>query len=613
VAATSLPKAKAQRMASVWILYLPLLVLAVVMAYTKQGRMLDYWLLDQYWIVKHDRMASASAADPLIIGIDEAFLEQIEEPVALTHSHLARLLYGLGQVSPKAVGLDLVLPEKRFDTLSSTHTQGVDYHRTLLMALMSPETPYPLMVAKTWDHQLGQFRDIMPDYQVAMGVRERPSGFVSSLFCADIDGIVRHLPGQACQPGSTIGLAEALFRETHDAPTQLNGLINYAEGPAWSYLPIQQALAWINAGDMQRLRDVAGNRIVLVGTTFSDTDLLKAPVDLFSMSSSQGTIPGVVIHAQILRTLIHSSAIRELPVWQVIIPMLLASLAWFGDSTERKSTIVTGAVLLMPWLAWYMLDKHRFAVPFVSVTFVLIVSAALRGLYDGVRLYLANQHLKSTFGGYVSPTVLAKITSGQITAERSGVSAQLCVLFSDIRGFTTLSERLPPDVIVDILNRYFDRMTGIVHKHQGTVDKFIGDGLMAFFGAPNTMPDAEQKAALAAQEMLSELVIFNREIEDAGLPALHIGIGLHRGEAIVGNVGARQRHAYTAIGDTVNTASRVEGLCKTVGYNLVCTQAVYDVLGRPDGWTALGEQPLKGRQPVAVYGWNEARSLHVYA
>ena len=595
-----------QRMASVWILYLPLLCAIIFAVRVPHGRLLDYWVLDQYWQWQHERPSLASDSDPVVIGIDEAFLEQIDEPVALTHRHLARLLGGLAQAAPAAVGIDLVLPEKRFDTLTSTRLDGVDYHRSLLVALMDPTSPFPLMIAKTWDHHVGRFRDIMPDYQVALSMRSQPSGFVSSLFCADPDGVVRHLPGKQCQPGQVIGLAEAVFRATHESSTDLEGLIDYGAGPGWTYLPIQKVLGWIDQGDWQQMQAQFSGRRVLIGTTFSDTDLLKAPVELFSSLSSQGVIPGMIIHAQILRTLAHGSALHELPATQMAGLLVLMSLVWFRESSQRKSEIVGALILMLPVMGWWMLDRHRVLLPFVSCIAVLITCASLRGLYDGVRLYLANQHLRSTFGGYISPAVLARITSGQLSTERGGVSAQLCVLFSDIRGFTTLSEQQPPHVIVGILNEYFDCMTAIVHKHQGTLDKFIGDGLMAFFGAPNVLPDAEQQAVRAAQEMLQALVGFNDTLRARGLPPLHIGIGLHCGEAIVGNVGARQRHAYTAIGDTVNTASRVEGLCKTVGYDLLCTEAVYNGLGRPPGWVALGEQPLKGRAAMPVFAWAPA-------
>ena len=148
-------------------------------------------------------------------------------------------------------------------------------------------------------------------------------------------------------------------------------------------------------------------------------------------------------------------------------------------------------------------------------------------------------------------------------------------------------------------------MSSVVHRHDGTVDKFIGDGLMAFFGAPNPLANPQQNALAAAQEMLHELAALNRELLAEGRTPLAIGIGLHCGEAVVGPIGSPERHAYTAIGDTVNTAARLEGLCKDLGYPVLCSAAVVQALGRPELLVPLGSQPLKGRSPIDVFGCDE--------
>lgn len=589
-------------------LYLVILVLAMMIAWTNTGRLLDHWLLDTYWSWQHASTDAASDHDPVIVGIDEAFLEHIDEPIALIHGHIASFLFGLAEAGPKVLGIDLVLPEKRFDKLKSTISDDTDYHRTLLRSLMSPAVTFPVMVAKTWDHERSQFRDIMPDYAVALEMREWPSGFVSSLFCADADGVIRSSPGAGCQPGDQIGLAEAMFRLSATEQTSMQGLINFGEGPAWTYIPFQTVLDWIRQGDKARLQKTFAGRMVLLGTTFSDTDLLKTPVSLINWTSSQKTIPGMIIHAQILRTLVNNSLIRETPAALTATLVLLASLVWFRESSRRKFLVVGACLFVLPIVSLLVLYHRNYWFPFMGISFMLVLSSSLRGMYDGLTHYLMQQRLKSTFAGYVSPSVLTQITSGNITADRGGVSTYMCVLFSDIRGFTTLSEHHDPKIIVDILNRYFDRMTLIVHKYQGTVDKFIGDGMMAFFGAPNVLENPDQQAVAAAQEMRAAMVEFNVEMQAMGYPTLEIGIGLHSGEAIVGNVGARQRHAYTAIGDTVNTASRLESICKTVGYGLVCSGNVYEAVGRPADWVSLGEQALKGRASMDVFGWEPGRT-----
>jgi class 3 adenylate cyclase len=175
---------------------------------------------------------------------------------------------------------------------------------------------------------------------------------------------------------------------------------------------------------------------------------------------------------------------------------------------------------------------------------------------DGSFKIRERRRLRQVFSGYVSPAILREIVDGRLQSGLEGHRVNLCVLFSDIRGFTTLSENLEPEEVIALLNRYFSRMTEAIHAHGGTLDKFIGDGIMSFYGAPS-----------------------------------------------VGYMGSEARHEYTAIGDTVNTASRIEGITKGSGYALLVSQTVMDQLGSPDGFEFLGDKPLKGRAPMAVYGW----------
>lgn len=211
--------------------------------------------------------------------------------------------------------------------------------------------------------------------------------------------------------------------------------------------------------------------------------------------------------------------------------------------------------------------------------------------------------MKRVFSGSVSPSVMQEIIKGGLEIEQKSSRRRLCVLFSDIRNFTTMCEHMQAEEVVTLLNRYFARMVHVIHTHGGTVDKFIGDGLMAFFGAPNALELPERNALEAAQGMHQALEELNDEFAAEGKPLLRIGVGLHSGEAVIGQIGSEERHEYTAIGDTVNTASRIEGLCKDVGYGIVCSKYVTEAVGYPDDLIALGEKPLKGRAAIAVYGW----------
>ena len=148
------------------------------------------------------------------------------------------------------------------------------------------------------------------------------------------------------------------------------------------------------------------------------------------------------------------------------------------------------------------------------------------------------------------------------------------MLFADIRGFTARSETIAPEATVRLLNRYFTEVTESIHGAGGTLDKFIGDGVMAFFGAPQSIANPCAPACAAARDMLARVVRLNGELAAQGEAPIAIGVGLHAGDAVVGNMGSAARHNYTAIGDAVNVASRLEGLTKDVGYPLVVSAAV---------------------------------------
>jgi adenylate cyclase len=165
---------------------------------------------------------------------------------------------------------------------------------------------------------------------------------------------------------------------------------------------------------------------------------------------------------------------------------------------------------------------------------------------------------------------------------------------------------MSPEKLVAILNRYFSVMSDVVHKHHGTVDKFIGDGLMAIFGAPQQLEQPERHALEAAQEMIERLAEVNADLATMGEAPIRIGIGLHSGEIVVGHIGSRERHNYTAIGDVVNVASRLEGLSKTSGHVIIVSKTVAEALGYPKMLSSLGESPVSGHSAQEIYGWNPA-------
>ncbi|MBC7793222.1 MAG: FHA domain-containing protein [Clostridia bacterium] len=203
---------------------------------------------------------------------------------------------------------------------------------------------------------------------------------------------------------------------------------------------------------------------------------------------------------------------------------------------------------------------------------------------------------RETLGRFLSPVVVEQVLQNDVELERGGAEAQVTVLFADIRGFTSLTERTPAADVVALLNEYFDQMVEIVFRHGGILDKFIGDALMAVWGTPVRNEDDATRAVAAAQEMHETLESFNAFRRDRGLEPVEIGIGLASGSCIAGAIGARRRMDFTVIGDCVNLASRLAGQA-TAG-QIVSDEATFDRAGSPPS--------AKRREPTKVKGKAEA-------
>lgn len=231
------------------------------------------------------------------------------------------------------------------------------------------------------------------------------------------------------------------------------------------------------------------------------------------------------------------------------------------------------------------------------------VGRAVEEMAKGLR---EREMLKTGFARYVSKDVVDSILeSGQMPGVE-GKREEVTVLFSDIRGFTKLSEHLAPEEVVALLNDYFETMIEVVFHNNGTLDKFMGDGMMVLFGAPLSDPDHAVHAVKAATEMQAALKALHLKWGVSNRPAFAIGIGIHTGPAVVGNVGSTRRLEYTAIGDTVNLASRLESSTKDLGRSIVLSEATHLLVNHRYKTLPLGQISVKGREtPVSVYGLEE--------
>lgn len=211
------------------------------------------------------------------------------------------------------------------------------------------------------------------------------------------------------------------------------------------------------------------------------------------------------------------------------------------------------------------------------------------------------ERIKNMFQKYVPQDVVNEIVQNPDQA-LIGKNAKVAVLFSDIRSFTTISESLSPEVIVDSLNRYFTIMVDIIYNRRGVIDKYIGDAIMAIFGAPKEYGDDVQQAIYAGLEMLEHLKLFNEEQKAKNRPEFKIGVGINYGEVTVGNIGTAQKMDYTVIGDSVNLASRLEGLTKTYNISIVVSEGALEAAKNYFYFREVDRVKVKGKlKPVKIY------------
>lgn len=340
--------------------------------------------------------------------------------------------------------------------------------------------------------------------------------------------------------------------------------------------------------------DALRGKLVLVGVSVPGlVDQHRTPVD--------AAMPGTVVHAHLLSGLL-DGRVRVLPADAVLIEaawLLIvggALLWWLPRLRLRRAVLVTTAVLALllagQMLAWQQL---AWALPLAGPLALPVLLLALHGLLIYQAASGARHHLQRLFGQYVPPELVVQMARAPERYTMRSRQAELTVLFADVRGFTTLAEKMPPDELSAMMNLMFSRLTDTIRAHRGTLDKYIGDCVMAFWGAPLDDPDHARHAVDAALAMRAQLPALHEEFRARGWPALDIGIGVDTGLVVVGDMGSRHRLSYTVLGDTVNRAARLQDLASKQRLGLVVGDATRQAVGDGHCFIPLGPVALRGR------------------
>lgn len=343
------------------------------------------------------------------------------------------------------------------------------------------------------------------------------------------------------------------------------------------------------------------NKIVLLGTTAQGlSDLRVTPMG--------NNYPGVEIHANLIAGILDNSImstslhqnILEFWLFLLIGLVMITLLPLFSPLMATLGTL--GLSGLLVWINLVIWADHHLVLP-LAMTLLLILSLFIFNMSYGYFVESSNKrHLTNLFGQYIPPELVDEMSKNLgNTFSMEGESRKMTVLFSDVRGFTTISEGLDPKELSELMNEYLTPMTQIIHEHRGTIDKYMGDAIMAFWGAPLHDAQHARHALDAAMEMIQHLTEMQPIFKLKGWPEIQIGIGLNTGVMSVGNMGSQFRIAYTVLGDSVNLGSRLEGLTKQYGVQIIVSEATQAAV--PEYlYRELDRVRVKGKdQPVAIF------------
>jgi adenylate cyclase len=417
------------------------------------------------------------------------------------------------------------------------------------------------------------------------------SGYVNLV--TDSDGITRAV--KVGLSNSSLPFAFEVYKKYSQKNTfQKNKyLINFAAEP--------DSFNSISFYDALNSNISVKNKVVLIGATAPNLH------DNYFVPTSNGIpMSGVEIHANILQNLILNNFLAEQGNLSIILLVLISSFAGFFILSRLK-VYYTLAVLILIIVIYsligiYLFNNNNYLLDLFYFPISLLVFTSAGTAVNYLEEKKQSAYLTDAFSKYVSKDLLSELLSKKQQLKLGGAKREITIFFSDIRGFTSISEKLTPEKLVHLINEYLTAMTTIIMENKGTVDKFIGDAIMAFWNAPFLEKEHPKLACLSAIAQVKALKKLKSGWKKQKLPEINIGCGINTGEDVIGNMGSEDRFDYTAMGDSVNLSSRLEGLTKQYQVNIIISESTYQRVHSELKCRLLDAVKVKGKNiPIKIY------------
>ncbi|MGI9424412.1 MAG: CHASE2 domain-containing protein [Hyphomicrobiaceae bacterium] len=530
---------------------------------------------------------ATSSSDVVILAIDEDTLATLPYRSPIDRGLLSDIIKHVDSAGPKAIGVDILIDQQ----------SEAEKDAGFLNALKQAQSPVVLAYAARRNGLtekqftfLTRILDGVSKGDVTLG-RDR------------FDGLVRRWPERVSGNAGAVKLfSEALAQHAGRGVARPLGRIVYA-------LPLSSDRSVFPTYKAHHVKLLPKawfkDKIVLIGAMLPGIDQYPTPLTT-RFGVDVGTIHGVVIHAHLISQLLRRDAISTLApptnlLLSLIIAIAAAVITLMRQSLMLRLAGMFGLIAMAAMLVVAGFTIGHIEFPTASLMLSALLASASLAAREWYRDHAERRFIQQAFAHYVSPAVVDRIASDPKRLALGGESRKVTIIFTDLEGFTGLSEQLEAKTVTSLLNDYLDGICNLFIAHNATIDKIVGDAVIGFFGAPDAQPGQEQQAVELALAIDEFSETYRTQVLQENITLGCTRIGVHTGPAIVGNFGGRRFFDYTAIGDTVNTASRMEAANKYFGTR-ICVSATTAAACSGIAFRAIGDIVFKGKtEPIACF------------